>query len=369
MVDLFTCGGAGRVHEQGARPRGRTDGGPVIDIHCHIGVPEAAALVSAEYHFSMPENASPSDLANAEMMRKIASQLNGVDLRLKDMDRLGIDVQVLSPNPGQYYYNAPVESARAAARKINDNIADAVAKHPDRFVGLGTVPLQDCQSAIAEMRRCHHELGFRGVEIGTNVAGRELSSEEFGPFFAAAEKLGTLLFMHPMGFTEPRRLSDYHLGNIIGNPLDTTVAVSHLIFGGVLDRHPGLKICVAHGGGYLPAYSGRLDHAFHHRPDCQLCIDKPPSEYLARLYFDTLVFDQTQLDALIRRWGPERLCLGSDYPFDMAEPDPVGFHQNLDDNVRNLIMGANAERLLGIKLQGDNDDRCSGDASGGVQRA
>ena len=350
-VEISVCG-AGAARDAGHSRRKRSDGGPVIDIHCHLGVPSAAALVDSKYHFSLPPNPSFSDQVNAGMMRTVATRLNGLEERLKDMDRLGIDIQVMSPNPGQYYYAAPVEDACRAASAINDGIAEAVARHPDRLKGLGTVPLQDCQSAVRELRRCHDKLGFRGVEIGTNVAGRDFDEPDFAPFFAAAEALGMLLFMHPMGFTEPRRLGKFHLANVIGNPLDTTVAVSHLVYGGVLDRHPGLKICVAHGGGYIPAYSGRMDHAFRARPDCRPCISQPPSEYLSRLYFDTLVFDPLQLDALVRRWGADKLCLGSDYPFDMAEPDPVAFHSALEDSVRNRILGGNAEQLLGLRTGG-----------------
>jgi aminocarboxymuconate-semialdehyde decarboxylase len=345
VVDLFKCGENSKADARSGL-RKRSDGGAIIDIHCHLGVPAAAALVDVQYQFTMPAAPGPSDLVTAEMMREVSPRLNGLELRLQDMDRLGIDVQVLSPNPGQYYYGAPVESGREAARLVNNTIAEAVARHPDRFAGLGTVPLQDCQAAIAEMRRCREELGLRGVEIGTNVRGEELSSPELVPFFRAAEDLDMMLFLHPMGFSEPRRLTN-HLANIIGNPLDTTVALSHLIFSGALERHPGLKICAAHGGGYLPAYAGRMDHAYHHRSDCRLCVTKPPSEYLANVYFDTLVYDRAQVDALINRWGAERLCMGSDYPFDMAEPDPVGFHDHLKDEVRNLILGGNAERLLG----------------------
>lgn len=351
-MELFNCAPGTEPSGANTRVRPRSDGGPVIDIHCHLGVPDAARLVDVQYHFTLPKEPSHSDLVTAQMMKTIAPRLNALDLRLQDMDRLGIDIQLLSPNPGQYYYSAPVESARDASRMINDSIAAAVSSQPDRFAGMGTVPLQDCESAIKEMRRCRDELGLKGVEIGTNVAGRELDDQTLTPFFAAAQELDMLIFMHPMGFTEPRRLAAHHLGNVIGNPLDTTIALSHLIFGGVLDRYPGLKICVAHGGGFLPAYAGRMDHAYHHRADCCTCIQRPPSEYLAQLYFDTLVFDPAQLDALIKRWGADRLCLGSDYPFDMAEPDPVGFHSYLEDTSRDLILGANAERLLGIVRTG-----------------
>ena len=347
-TEIITCGTGAAEARESAASRGRSDGGPVIDIHCHLGVPAASRHVPAEYHFALPANPSLSDTVNASMMRAIAPQLNGIDVRLTDMDRLGIDMQVMSPNPGQYFYAAPLECTRAAATEINDALAEAVSREPSRLMALGTVPMQDPAEAAAEMRRCSKELGFRGIEIGTNVAGRDYDDPAFAPFFQAAEELGMLLFMHPMGFTEPKRLGKYHLANVIGNPLDTTIAISHLVFGGVFDRHPGLKVCVAHGGGFIGAYAGRWEHAYHHREDCQTCISRPPSAYLSQLYFDTLVFDRKQLAALLDKWGPERLCLGSDYPFDMAEPDPVGFHDALSDAPRNAILGGNAQRLLGL---------------------
>jgi aminocarboxymuconate-semialdehyde decarboxylase len=346
-TEIITCG-SGSPASSESTARGRSDGGPVIDIHCHLGVPAASRHVPEQFHFAPSATPTLSDLVNGAMMRAVAHQLNGIDVRLQDMDRLGIDVQVMSPNPGQYFYAAPVECTRACAREINDALAEAVSKEPTRLLGLGTVPMQDVAEAVAEMRRCSHDLGFRGIEIGTNVAGLDYDDPSFAPFFQAAEELDMLLFMHPMGFTEPKRLTKYHLANVIGNPLDTTVAVSHLVFGGVLDRHPGLKICLAHGGGFIGAYAGRWEHAFHHRDDCKTCISRPPSDYLKQLYFDTLVFDKKQLDALLDKWGPERLCLGSDYPFDMAEPDPVGFHDSLNDTARNAILGGNAQMLLGL---------------------
>lgn len=346
-TEVITCGSDATAPSK-ASLRGRSDGGPVIDIHCHLGVPAASRHVPEQYHFSLPANPTPSDTVNASMMQSIAPKLNGVDVRLNDMDRLGIDIQVMSPNPGQYFYAAPVECTRASSREINDALAEAVSQEPARLMALGTVPMQNAAEAVREMRRCSVELGFKGIEIGTNVAGLDYDDPSFTPFFQAAEELGMLLFMHPMGFTEPKRLSKYHLANVIGNPLDTTVAVSHLVFGGVLDRHPGLKICVAHGGGFIGAYAGRWEHAFHHRDDCKECISRPPSDYLKQLYFDTLVFDKKQLRALLDKWGADRLCLGSDYPFDMAEPDPLGFHDGLVDNVRDAIIGGNAQQLLGL---------------------
>ena len=297
-----------------------------------------------------PFSSPASNAVMGKLFAKIGPKLNGVDERLKDMDALGVDVQAISPSPGQYYYFAPPDVGRKVARTINDGMAAAVARHPDRLVGMGTVPLQNTQMAIEEMRRCVKELDLRGIEINSHVNGRELAEDEFRPFFAAAEELGVLLFLHPLGFTHGHRLSEHYLNNIIGNPIESTIALSHLIFGGVLDAHPGLKLCVAHGGGYLPAYWGRMDHAFRAREDCRQHITREPSSYLRQVWLDTLVFDKDELDSLVHTHGPDRLCLGTDYPFDMAEPDPVGFHDRLDESTKAKILGLNAAALLGITV-------------------
>jgi aminocarboxymuconate-semialdehyde decarboxylase len=211
--------------------------------------------------------------------------------------------------------------------------------------------LQNTELAIAEMRRCIRDLDLRGIEINSNVDGLELADPRFERFFAAAEEMGVLLFLHPLGFSHGQRLSEHYLNNLIGNPLESTIALGHLIFGGVLDRHPGLRLCVAHGGGYLPAYWGRMDHAWRVRDDCRVHIDKPPSHYLRRIWLDTLVFDRAELNWLVATHGPDRLCLGTDYPFDMSEPDPVGFHAELPDAVQARILGLNAADLLGITAE------------------
>ena len=323
----------------------------VIDIHCHLNIHAADTFVqatgdlpSASSDFSSPA----SDEANRRQFADICEKLNVIDARLNDMDSAGIDIQAISPSPGQYYYWTQPEIGRQAAELVNNGIAEAVSRHPERLVGMGTVPLQCVEMAVAELKRLSCDLGLRGVEISTNVNGRELASPEFRPFFEAAENLGILIFLHPLGFSHGQRLSDHYFNNIIGNPLDSTVAVSHLIFGGVLDRHPGLKICVAHGGGYLPFYFGRMDHAFCARTDCRDNIDRLPSSYLHQLYFDTLVFDRRQLEFLIEVYGADRLMLGTDYPFDMSEADPVAFLANLPPDDRDKIFGATAARLLGL---------------------
>ena len=323
----------------------------VVDIHAHLNV--AAAETNLRQAIpglpkGLPFSCAASDAVNGRMFAAIGSKLNGVSERIADMDRLGVDVQAISPNPGQYYYFTPPELGRELASTINDGIAEAVAQAPDRLVGIGTVPLQNTEMAIAEMHRAVRDCGMRGIEIGTNVGGRDLADEALRPFFAAAEELGVLLFMHPLGFTQGDRLAEHYLNNLIGNPLESTIALSHLIFGGVLDAHPGLKLCVAHGGGYLPSYRGRMDHAFRAREDCRQHITREPSSYLNQVWFDSLVFDRAQLNFLVETYGADRICMGSDYPFDMAEPDPVGFLSGLAEEDRTKVIGGNAAKLLGI---------------------
>jgi len=325
----------------------------VVDIHCHLAVAKAEAQIREAipgFAFQMPFSSADSNAVTGALFAKIGPTLNGVEQRLIDMDRLGVDVQAISPSPGQYFYFTEPGLGRDLARTINDGIAAAAASHPDRLVGMGTVPLQNTELAIAEMKRCVGELGMRGIEISSNVNGRDLADPAFRPFFAAAEELGILLFLHPLGFTQSDRLTEHYLNNIVGNPLESTIALSHLIFGGVLDAHPGLKLCVAHGGGYLPGYWGRMDHAYRAREDCRRHIGREPSSYLRNVWLDTLVFDQDQLDSLIHTHDPDKLCLGTDYPFDMSEPDPLGFHARLTGDARAKILGLNAAQLLGLDV-------------------
>jgi aminocarboxymuconate-semialdehyde decarboxylase len=327
-----------------------------VDIHAHLNVPSAAELIRnavPDAPDPFPFSCAATDAVNGKLFQKIGPKLNGVDSRIADMDQMAVDVQAISPSPGQFYYFAPAEIGRDASRIVNEGIAAAVSKHPDRLVGMGTVPLQNTEMAITEMRRCVNELGMRGIEISTHVNGRELADEAFRPFFAAAEELGIVLFLHPLGSTHGQRLSKHYLDNIIGNPLESTIAVSHLIFEGVLQRHTGLKLCVAHGGGFLSGYWGRMDHAYKVREDCCLHISRKPSEFLRQIWFDTLVFDKDQLDELVRTHGADKLCMGSDYPFDMGEADPVGFHERLDGATRQKIFGDNAAKLLGLRVTSD----------------
>lgn len=358
MIHAYTCGARAPETERGAAPVRAVSGRRqrTVDIHCHLAFPEIDAMMRPH---SSPEkepatffNSAASNDYNRQLFgTTLAPKLTSLEGRLADMDRLGIDVQAVSPSPNHYYYWADPELGRDSCRRVNDGMAEAVARFPERFVAMGTVPLQAPELAVAEVRRCVKELGFRGIEISSNVAGRELADPAFRPFFAAVEELDVLVFMHPLGFTHGQRLTEYYLNNVIGNPLESTIAVSHLIFGGVLERHPGLKLCVAHGGGYLPTYCGRMDHAHAVRPECRLHITRPPSEYLKRLFVDTVMFDPHQLASVVETFGADHVLLGTDYPYDMAEPDPVGFVgtlRALDEAARDQILGGNAARLLKI---------------------
>ena len=265
---------------------------------------------------------------------------------------MGIDIQAITPSPAQTFYSVPADLGIETAKVINDNIADICGKHPDRFVGLGTVPFQAPELAVAELDRLHKSLGLRGIEIATNVAGADLSEERFRPIFRRAEELGLVLFMHPTGFPEASRFRDHYFTNIIGNPLDTTVAVHHLIFGGVLQDCPNLKLRRV-AWRRLPAGLSRS-----HRP-CR-CRLRPspapasrhmPTTYLRRLYFDTIVYTHHQLEYLVDEYGADHVLMGTDYPADMGEIDPIGFIEgakSLDDTERRAILGRNAARLLNI---------------------
>jgi aminocarboxymuconate-semialdehyde decarboxylase len=331
--------------------------GPRVDFHCHyqnneVGA-KAAVLNPFENEPAIVYANALTRAVNVQQMKDRGAKLSDLATRLADMDRMGIDVQAVSPAPSQYYYYADPAFGLELARGINDRIAAIAASRPERFVGLGSVPLQDAKLATRELERCVKKLGLRGIEIGTNVNGIDLADPRLGleRFFAKAQELDVVLFMHPMGFTHADRMTDHYFNNIIGNPLESTLAVSHLIFGGVLDRHPRLKFCVAHGGGYLAHYHARMDHGWKARPDARTVLKKKPSSYLKKFFFDTITFDEGLLENLIGRVGAKQVLLGSDYPYDMGDEDPVGFVnrlQGIDEADRGRILGGNAARLLKI---------------------
>jgi aminocarboxymuconate-semialdehyde decarboxylase len=326
-----------------------------IDIHSHVAVPQAAAFVKPHLdlatvplaHFATPE----SKALGLKQESDIRPRITGYDKRLAELDAMGIDMQLVCPPPPQCYYTVPLDIAVPATRMVNDGLAEYVAGRPDRFVALGSVPLADGAEAVNELERCMTTLGFKGVEVLTNVAGNELSDPAYASFWRKAEELQALVLIHPNGFTEGKRFSRFYFNNVIGNPLETTIALHYLIFDGVLERHPKLRILAVHGGGYLPAYSGRIDHAWGARSDSHGDLPHAPTSYLKRIYFDTVVFTPHQLAELVRLFGADRIIMGTDYPFDMADYDPIGHVasvETFDQAAIAAITGGNAARLLGF---------------------
>ena len=233
---------------------------------------------------------------------------------------------------------------------VNDGIAEYCARKPDRLIPFGTVPLPYGDEAAKELERIA-KLGFKGVQVLTNIDGKELSDPVAAPFWKKAEELGLLVVIHPNGFTHGERFKRFYFNNVIGNPLETTIALHYLIFDGVLERHPKLKILAVHGGGYLGAYYGRIDHVWGARSDAHADLPKPPTSYLKQIYFDTVVFSQGQLEALVETFGPDHIVMGTDYPFDMADYDPIGHVASIDafDSATvGKIVGGNTKRILGL---------------------
>jgi aminocarboxymuconate-semialdehyde decarboxylase len=344
-----------------ARPHGAKPGREVrphsvtIDIHSHIAVPQADEFVKPHLDLAtiplLNYATTETKALNARQDAERRTVMTTYDQRLADLDAMGIDRQLVMCPPPQCYYTVPLDIAVKAARIVNDGIGEYVAGKPDRFAALGTVPMPDGREAATELERCMTERRFKGVQILTNVNGKELSDPAFAPFWQKAEALGAVVLLHPMGFTEAQRFSRFYFNNVIGNPLETTIALHYLIFDGVLERHPDLKIVAVHGGGFLGAYPGRIDHAWGARADAQGTLPKPPSSYLKKIYVDTVVFTPQQLTALVATFGADHVLMGTDYPYDMGEYDPLGHlaaTATLDATACAAIAGGNARKLLGM---------------------
>ena len=313
-----------------------------IDVHAHALSPKLVELTASHQ--------GPPNPHNEHLMRTTyRAPFADVNVRLETMDRQGIDLQVVSHMPNFGYW-ADRDLAVQIVMAANTLIADMCRDHPQRFVGLGLVALQFPELAARQLEEGMGTMGFRGVEIGTYVDGMDMDDERLEPFWAAAESLGALVFMHPVGSTLGGRLARYYLSNVVGNPLDTTIALSQLIFGGVLERHPGLKLVAAHGGGFLPSYLPRSDHGYEVRPEAQT-IPHPPSHYLRRIWVDALVYHPENVAHLIRTLGASQVVLGTDYPFDMGEERPIEVLDKVVDlsaEDRQRIARGNALGLLGM---------------------
>jgi aminocarboxymuconate-semialdehyde decarboxylase len=331
--------------------------GPTIDVHCHLATPAAGQLLAPHkrpeydpYNYFMGQDSIDT---NKVMFPTIKGALRNAEERIEGMDAMGMDIQGLSTFVSEYGYWAPASVAAEAAKLQNNHLAEAVSQMPDRFAAFGaTVPLQDVDMAIAEMDRAVDELGFKGLQIGGTVDGHNLDEPRFRPFWQAVAAKGIPVIIHPDGYQESDRFTQYFMTNCIGNPLETMVAAHRMIFSGLFEELPDLKVVLLHGGGYLPFYTSRADHTWKVRPETRVHIpDHPPSYYMKKLFYDTMVFQPQYLGHLIEVVGSDRVMAGTDFPFDMGDDDPLGLIdavEGLSDDERAAMKGGNAARLFGL---------------------
>jgi aminocarboxymuconate-semialdehyde decarboxylase len=329
---------------------------PVIDFHAHTVVQEVREFSKGHVvQTSDPKNSSMSQEAIKSMETWIASnrrKMTDYRERLKDMDEMGVDIQVLTPSlVHQYTYWAEPEISLKMEQLTNNCLAESVAVNPERFIGLGSVPLQSPPHAIQELERCMGELGFKGIEISSTAEHMELGDAKMKPFWAAVERLGATVYLHPSGITDARYVR-HQLWNSVGQPLEEAMAMSSLIYEGVMEAFPQLKICIAHGGGYLPFYAGRLDRNYREKPFLHTQMTKSPSDYLKEnFWYDSCLYNVDMLEYLVEKVGSDRIVMGSDYP--VGESDPVGFirdSQKISDTDKDAILGLNAAKLLGLSV-------------------
>jgi aminocarboxymuconate-semialdehyde decarboxylase len=308
-----------------------------IDVHAHCVIPEAVALLGLKV-----------DTQRGPGIDEVGPR------RIGEMDAQGIDMEALSINP--QWYRAERDVATQVIKIQNERLAEFCATYPDRFVAFASVALQFPDLAVQQLVDGVKKLGLRGAAVGASVAGDEFSDPKFHPFWAKAEELGVLIFIHPQSTPDLARRfkGNGWLANTIGNPLDTTIALSHLIFEGTLDRFPGLKICSAHGGGYLPSYAPRSDNSLRVAPDMDTGIKlrKKPTEYLRQMYYDTLVFTSEALRHLAAEVGSNRLVIGTDHPIPWQDKaiDHILKAPGFSDRERRAMLSETAAKLLGIKL-------------------
>src|SRR5262245_60329320 len=323
---------------------------PTIDIHAHFVPEEYLRIIEAEgepYGVRLRSGANgPMIVVGQAVIGPITAHYHNLDLRLKAMDAQRVTVHALSLNPPMVYWAAEALGVRLA-RLVNDAMAAATRAHPERFVALATLPMQDPEAAVAEVARAVTKLGCRGIYLGTNVRGKELTDPSFLPVFEQIDALGAPIFLHPLNVIGAQRLTSYYLHNLLGNPFDTAVAAANLIFSGLLDRFPKLDICLPHAGGAFPYLLGRLNHGWKVRQECRT-FKKRPSNYLRRFTYDTISHAPESLDYLIKLVGADRVMMGSDYCFDMGYERPVKAVTalKLSRSDQQKVLSDNAARLL-----------------------
>ncbi len=338
-----------------------------IDVHAHVLTEETIRLLQREAPKVAPklsevdEQFGTLDVAGS-VYRHFPRGGWDLDRRLQDMAASKVDVQVLSVCPQTFVYSQPPAVAAGFARIQNEQMAKLVKTHPKRFLGIATLPMQAPKLAADELRHAMQVLGLNGAQIGSNIAGKNLDDPELEPVWATAAELGAFILVHPINVAGMDRLGSYYLNNLIGNPLDTTIAAACLVFSGVLERYPNLKFCLAHGGGFVPYQAGRFVHGWHVRQEPKKKLSKPPTDSLKRFYFDTITHSTEVLEFLVGSAGADRVLLGSDYPFDMGMTDGVLQVKNLSipSSQQTTILGDGARVLLGV------GDRAVSRAAGAV---
>jgi aminocarboxymuconate-semialdehyde decarboxylase len=325
-----------------------------IDVHAHILSEETISLIAKAAPVVAPKlTAIDQEFAMLEIAGTPYRPYprGGFDLerRLRDMDAAQVDMQVLSNTPQTFLYHQDPAVTATCCRIQNEQIAKVVAAHPDRFLGIATLPMQAPQLAADELRHAMGTLDLRGAHIGSNVQGCNLDDPALEPVWATAAELGAFILVHPMRVAGADRLTSYYLTNLIGNPLDTTIAVASLVFGGVLERHPNLTFCFAHGGGFAPYQAGRFAHSWQVRNEPKVNLTVSPEASLARLHYDTILHSAKALEFLVGSVGADHVLLGSDYPFDMGMMDCARFVRSLDLPAahRDSILAGRAKELLG----------------------
>jgi aminocarboxymuconate-semialdehyde decarboxylase len=327
---------------------------PIIDMHSHALSTRVEPLVAGKYDpMSNPyrrDMSMQSRVTDAEQNKILPGKMLDISARRAAMQEMGVDVQVIIPAPAQQHYWADEELLVALSRVQNEDIAALVAKDPAHFAGMGTLPMRFPARAIEEAVHGVETLGLRGFQIDTRVEALELSDAAFDPLYARLAQLKVPLFVHPLGFSHGQRLGDFFMVNGLGQPIEEAIAISHFIMGGVMDRHPELDLVIAHGGGFLPFYTGRMDHVWKVRPEVRRLTADAPSTYLKRMYFDTCVFSPHLVELLVEVAGADRVMMGSDYPFDMGDPNPVGTVRatKLSDADKEKLLCGNAARLFRI---------------------
>ncbi len=324
-----------------------------IDIHTHImpgKMPNWTQKFGyGEFIHLEHRNCQACMIRGDKVFRVVEDNCFRDDVRVKEMDETGVDRQVLSTIPVLFNYWAKPADGLETSRFLNDHIAETVNKTPSRFVGLGTVPLQDINLAIREMERCVSELKMPGLEIGSNINGHNLSDKRFFPFYETAERLGCALFVHPWEMMGEQQMQEYWLPWLVGMPAETSRAICSMIFGGVFENFPKLRVAFAHGGGSFPFTLGRIQHGFDVRPDLVAIDNKvSPKDNIGRFWVDSLVHDKKAMEFLISTLGEDKICLGSDYPFPLGEQHPgkmIG-KMKLEKKIKNKLYYKNAQDWL-----------------------